>query len=141
MTTSIKVAQHAARLSTHTTPHDKLTPTIVARSKYFNLTEMARVHHVSGGKPMLIADMGFAFPHSGYDKQEWHLYDSQEQAGAAYRDFVVGSAKSEFIVGLNKCQIVGAWSRTQARHARLRPDATPTVCEPRAGRESLRSKS
>eukprot|EP01043_Picozoa_sp_COSAG02_P020059 COSAG02_NODE_981_length_15488_cov_27.585093_6_plen_463_part_00 len=74
--------------------------------KYFNLTEMARVHHVSGGKPMLIADMGFAFPHSGYDKQEWHLYDSQEKAGAAYRDFVVGSAKSEFIVGLNKCQIV-----------------------------------
>ena len=49
--------------------------------KYFNLTEMARVHRVSGGRPMLIADMGFAFPHEGYGKQEWSYYESQEAAG------------------------------------------------------------
>ena len=43
---------------------------------------MARVHRVSGGRPMLIADMGFAFPHEGYGKQEWSFYESQEAAGA-----------------------------------------------------------
>ncbi len=43
---------------------------------------MARVHRVSGGRPMLIADMGFAFPHEGYSKQEWSFYESQEAAGA-----------------------------------------------------------
>jgi hypothetical protein len=69
-------------------------------SKYFNLTEMERVHHVSGGKPLLIADIGFAFPHPPYGKQEWNFYESQQAAGAAYKGFAIGSAKSGFIVGL-----------------------------------------
>ena len=69
-------------------------------SKYFNLTELERVHRVSGGKPLLIADIGFAFPHPPFEKQEWNCYESQEAAGSAYKDFTIGSAKSGFIVGL-----------------------------------------
>eukprot|EP01052_Picozoa_sp_SAG31_P029409 SAG31_NODE_2921_length_4909_cov_2.815385_2_plen_463_part_00 len=73
--------------------------------KYINMTELLRVHTIAR-KPLLIADIGFGFPHEPYNKTEWHQYASEREAAAAYEDYVVSSAKSDFIVGLNKCQII-----------------------------------
>jgi len=72
----------------------------------FNGTELGRIHMLSGGKPMVIADIGFGFPHAPYDRTEWIEYPSQQAAGAAYSGFVSGAVKSGFVVGLNKCEYI-----------------------------------
>jgi len=74
--------------------------------KFVNLTEMKRIHDVAGGKPMIIADIGFGFPHPPYVNTEWHEYDSQEAAAAAYDGYLSGAVESGFIAALNKCEYI-----------------------------------
>ena len=42
----------------------------------FNVTtgQWAHFHQLSGRKPMLVADVGFAYPHPPYTKIEWKMY-------------------------------------------------------------------
>ena len=77
----------------------------VGNKRYFNETELRRIHRLTN-LPLLIADIGFGFPHAPYVHTEWHGYKSQSHAAAAYRDYVVRSAQSGFVVGVNKCQII-----------------------------------
>ena len=73
----------------------------------YNATEMERVHRLAGGKPMLIADIGFGFPHSPpYNRTEWQMYRSQADAGAAYRGFLLSSVRSGYVIALNKCEYI-----------------------------------
>jgi len=71
----------------------------------YNATGMERFHNVTG-LPIIIADIGFSWPHPGYSKTEWHEYASQVDAGAAYAGYVHGAANSGFVLGLNKCMII-----------------------------------
>ena len=52
---------------------------------------------------MVIADIGFSFPHRPYTNMEWQSYPSQVAAAAAYRSFLLGAVHSGFIMALNKC--------------------------------------
>ena len=74
--------------------------------KYFNLTEFERVHAVSGNKPMVIADIGFGWPHPGYNSTEWAMYANQEAAASAYTGYLNGAVDSGFVAALNKCQYI-----------------------------------
>jgi hypothetical protein len=63
--------------------------------------------------PMILADVGFAFPHPPYRTYEWHEYDSQAAAGAAYGSWVEGSANTTFVLAMNKCQYIDRYGPPQ----------------------------
>lgn len=65
---------------------------------------------VTGGRPLLSADYGFGFPHlpytNGTTNVGWHVWPSQDAAGAAYRAEVLAAANTSFIIGWNKCEYI-----------------------------------
>ncbi len=71
----------------------------------FNATLFNELYELTG-KPLIIADVGFAFPHPRYPNEEWHKFASQQAAGDAYRSFVAGVVNSSFLLGLNKCMYI-----------------------------------
>jgi hypothetical protein len=75
-------------------------------SAAFNKSAWARVHALSGGRPLLVADVGFAFARPPYARVEWKTFASQRAAGAAYRAYVLGAARTPYIIGFQKCEYV-----------------------------------
>ena len=67
----------------------------------------SRLHNLTGGKPIIIADIGFGWPRGPpYNNTEWHKYSSQQAAGRAYQSFAVQAAQSGYVVGVNKCEYI-----------------------------------
>ncbi len=83
-----------------------IMPSAPWRHVQFNRTEWDRIHNLIGGRPILVADLGFAFPRPPYRTYEWGLYTNQTEAAAAYRSWVLGAAKTPYIVGFQKCQYI-----------------------------------
>merc|ERR1712039_441902 len=71
---------------------------------YFDNTCLPRLHEKHPGVPIVVADMGFAFPlETKYDKYMWPLFENQEAAAKAYQNLVTLAAKSGYVVSISKC--------------------------------------
>ena len=64
------------------------------------------LHALAGGKPLLVADVGFAFPRPPYAHVEWNMFTSQAEAGKAYRSYVINAARTNYIIGFQKCEYI-----------------------------------
>lgn len=72
----------------------------------FNRSEWDWLYQLGGNKPILIADLGFAFPRDPFQAFEWNHWHNQTAAGTAYRDYVLSAAKTPYIIGFQKCQYI-----------------------------------
>lgn len=77
-----------------------------AGGSLIDVDELRGFSERAGSKPVMLSDMGFAFPHVGYDDIMWKTYASQESAAAAWRSDLVRAAQSGFIIGGTKCQYI-----------------------------------
>ena len=71
-----------------------------------NRSELDRLHRLVGEKPILIADLGFAFTRPPYRFYEWGLYPDEAAAAAAYKSWAVGAAEIPYVLGFQKCQYI-----------------------------------
>ena len=69
-------------------------------------SELDRLHRLVGEKPILIADLGFAFTRPPYRFYEWGLYPDEAAAAAAYKSWAVGAAEIPYVLGFQKCQYI-----------------------------------
>ena len=73
-------------------PGGMIGPDAAWRHPPFNESALRAVHILSGRKPLLIADLGFAFPRAPYSLFEWGHYATQSAAAERYREWAVGAA-------------------------------------------------
>ncbi len=66
---------------------------------------LEKLHHQSGGKPVIIADYRIGFPAAGFPKHTWRGYPTEAEAAAATKDCIVRAFAEPWVIGYNHCEL------------------------------------